>query len=228
MRVLTTILLAFFALNFSNAQSVITEGYISYSASIDSEEPAAALLAVGTSLEVAFKGYRTKIVAKAAGNTVSIVGDHKTKTGLSLMDIMGERKAVKLTSKELDKANKELEKLSDKPMRYTESTKVIAGYTCQKVFMKDKESGANIILYLTNKIKPKNDALVKTLIGEIKGFPLGVVVRKDDTTVSLMATSVTSKTPSDGAFSTKVPSDYTLTTFEELENTAKEKIEKQR
>jgi len=101
---------------------------------------------------------------------------------------------------------------------------VIAGYTCQKVFMKDKESGANIILYLTDKIKPQNDALAKVLIGEIKGFPLGIVVRKDNTTIRLTASTVSTRTPSDGAFSVSVPTGYTVTTIEGLKEEAKNKF----
>jgi hypothetical protein len=224
MRFSMSILVLLLTVSFGNAQSTISDGYISYSISIDSDQPGASLFAVGSSLEVAFKGYNTKIVAKNAGGSVSFVGDNKSVKGLALIDIMSEKMAIKLGSKDQQKAKEEMAKISDNPIRHTEDTKVIAGYTCQKVFMKDKKSGANIILYITDKIKPKNDDLAKVLIGKIKGFPLGIVVRKDNTTLRLTATTVSTRTPSDGAFSVSVPTGYTVKTIEELEEEAKNKF----
>ena len=214
----------------TQAQSAISDGYISYSISIDSDVSAVALLSVGASLEIAFKGEKTKAIAKFAGgtNTVSLVVDHKTQKGLSLMDILGKKKALKLEKDKLQEARAEMEKATKNPMRHTEDTKTIAGYVCQKVLMKDKESGANIILYITDKITPKGDPFAQYVVGEIKGFPLGIVVRHEGTTVRVMAEKVSSRTPSDGAFSLSVPSDYELTTVDGLEKSAKKEIEKNR
>lgn len=213
-----------------NAQSSISDGYIKYTVSIDSEEPAAAFFAMGTTLELAFKGTKTKAVANVASgtNSVSAIADHTKKAGIALMDVLGEKKAMKLTKDDFDKASSEMKKLSDNPMRWTDDTKTIAGYTCQKVLMKHKESGASIIIYVTDKINPKGDPLAQNLISQLKGFPLGIVVRVDGNTVRLMAEKVSSRTPSDGAFSTTVPSGYELTSREQLEENAKDRIEKNR
>jgi hypothetical protein len=214
----------------TQAQSTITDGYISYSISVDSDVAAAAFLSMGSSLEVAFKGDKTKAVAKVAGgtNTVSLVVDHKSSKGLSLMDVLGQKKAFKIEKDKLEKARADMKKATTNPMRHTEDTKTIAGYTCQKVLMKDKESGANIILYITDKIKPSGDPFATYLIGELKGFPLGIVVRHEGTTVRVMAEKVSSRTPSDGAFSLTVPSEYELTTEEGLRDSVKKEIEKNR
>lgn len=218
----------FLILSFKPAPDAITEGFISYSIDVETDQAAAALLTVGSSLEVAFKGNYMKAVARVAGgsNTVSVVADHKNQTGITLMDILGEKKGVKLTKDRFEKAKTDMDKLGENPMRVTDETKTIAGYTCKKVLMKHKESGANVILYLTDEINPKNDPFAQLLISEVKGFPLGIVIRKDETTVKIMADKVTNRAPSDSAFSMSIPSDYTLTTFEELEKTAKSKMEK--
>ncbi|WP_264791110.1 hypothetical protein [Aureispira anguillae] len=218
------------SMSYSQAQSTLSDGYINYSISVDSDEPAAAFLTMGSSLEIAFKGQKTKAVAKVAGgtNTVSLVADHQSESGLSLMDVLGEKKAVKLEKSKFEEAEKELTQIGENPMRLTDDTKTIAGYSCQKVLMKDKKSGANIVLYITSKIKPKGDPFAQLLIGEIKGFPLGIIVRKDGTTVKIMAEKVSARTPSDAAFSLTIPSDYQLTTLENLEKTAQKEIEKNR
>lgn len=211
------------------AQTPLSNGYIKYNVSVDSDLPAASFLSMGTTLEVAFKGKQTKAVARVAGgtNTVQTVADHQTVTGLSLLDVMSEKKAVKLGSADYQKAKEGIEQLAKNPMRVTETTKTIAGYTCQKILMKDKQTGANIILYVTDKINPQGDPLAQQLIKAVKGFPLGVIVRQDNTTVRLTASTVSGQTPSDGAFSQKIPSGYEVTTLKELEATAQKRAQQQ-
>ncbi|MFK7797991.1 MAG: hypothetical protein AB8E82_11100 [Aureispira sp.] len=214
----------------ATAQSTLTNGYIKYNISVDSDLPIASFLSMGTTLEVAFKGQKTKAVAKVAGgtNTVQAVADHQVVKGLSLLDVMGEKKAIKLGSSDYQKAKEGIEKLAKNPMRATESTKTIAGYSCQKILMKDKQTGANIILYVTKKINPKGDALAQQLIKAVQGFPLEVIVRQDATTVRLTASTVTGQTPSDGAFSQNIPSDYEVTTLKEIEAEAQRRAQEQR
>lgn len=230
MRLCTLVLTFFFSIVCLNAQSTLSDGYINYSVSVDSDEPAAAFLTMGSSLEIAFKGKRTKAVAKVAGgtNTISIVADHQAKAGLSLMDVLGEKKALKVDKTKFEQAQNDMKQITTNPMRLTEDVKNIAGYACRKLLMKDKESGANIILYITDKIKPMGDPFAQLLIGQIKGFPLGIVVRKDGTTVRVMAEKVSSRTPSDAAFELTIPSGYQLTTLDDLEDAAKEEIKKNR
>jgi hypothetical protein len=140
---------------------------------------------------------------------------------------MGEKKAIKLGSSDYQKAKEGIEKLANNPMRPTESTKTIAGYSCQKILMKDKQTGANIILYVTKKINPTGDPLAQQLIKAVKGFPLEIIVRQDQTTVRVTASTVTGQTPSDGVFSQKVPSDYEVTTLKDIEAEAKRRAQEQ-
>lgn len=232
LRFIGGLLLSMFLLSAltTTAQSSISNGYLMYNISVDSDQPAAALLAsMGSTFEVAFKGKKTKAVVKIAGasNTVHVVADHATVTGISLMNILGEQNAVRLGSEEYNEAKRAITRLSENPMRLTGDTKTIAGYVCQKILMKDKNTGANIILYVTDKINPQ-DPLARQLVGAIKGFPLSIVVRKDNTTVKATASKVSSQTPSDGAFSQSIPSGYTIKTIRELEQNAEEKIKQKR
>lgn len=222
-----TTTLFFLLLSFKPASTVMTEGFVSYSVEVNSDQAAvAAFLSLGSSLEVAFKDNLMKAVAKVSGNnTVSIVTDYKNQTGITLMDILGEKKGVKLTKDRFEKAKLDVEKFSKNPIRITDETKEIAGYSCKKILMKDKESGANIILYVTHEINPKNNPFADLLFEKIKGFPLGIIIKKDETTVKLTANKVTNQAPSSKVFSTSIPSDFKLTTFEEIEKIAKSKME---
>lgn len=212
------------------AQSNISNGYIKYNVTIESDLPVAALLSMGTTLEIAFKDQQTKAVAKTVGgtNTIQAIANYQTTKGISLLDIMSEKKAVKLGATEYQKAKESIALLANNPMRITESTKVIAGYTCKKILMKDKQTGASIILYVTDKIKPQGDILAQQLIKIVKGFPLRVIVRQENTIVHLTATTVTSQTPSERAFSQEIPSGYKITTVKELEATAQHRVKYKR
>lgn len=221
------ILLLWGSLQTLHAQTSITNGYLSYDVRVDSDEPAAALLtSMGSTLEVAFREQKTKAVAKIAGatNTVHLIADHASLKALSLLNVLGEQKAVRLDQDDYTEAKEAIAQLGDNPMRPTDQTKTIAGYVCQKVLMKDKQSGASIILYVTKKINPK-DPLIRQLSERIKGFPLGIVVRKDNTIVRATATKVSSNAPSDGAFSQSIPSGYQVTTLRDLERSAEQKIQ---
>lgn len=208
-------------------QSTLTNGYLMYNVSVDSDQPAAAMLsAMGSTIELAFKEKKTKMVAKIAGatNTVHLIADHAAVKGLSLLDVLGEKKAVRHGSDDYAEVERAIQLLAANPMRITDQTKNIAGYVCQKILMKDKQSGANIILYVTDRIQPK-DPLARQLYKTIKGFPLGIVVRKDDTTVRATATKIMGTTPSDGAFALSIPSGYEVTSIRELERKAEQKIQ---
>ncbi len=208
-------------------QARLTNGYFMYNISVDSDEPAAAMLsAMGSTVEIAFKEKKTKVVAKIAGatNTVHFVADHAIVKGLSLLDVLGEKKAIRHGSTDYEEVERSIQQLAANPMRATDQTKTIAGYTCQKILMKDKQSGANIILYVTDRLQPQ-DPLVRQLNKAIKGFPLEVVVRKDNTTVRATATKILETTPSNGAFALSIPSGYEVTTIRDLERSAEQKIQ---
>jgi hypothetical protein len=230
MRFLISFLFIFTSLNFSRAQTSLSDVYINYTIDVDSDEPVAALVSLGATLEIAFRGYSTKCMLKVAGgtNSVTALADHKTNSAIALMDLVDGKKALKISADKYNDALGDIKKISENPIRYTDDSKSIAGYQCQKVFMKHTESGANVIFYITNKIKPQKDLLAKALYAEIKGFPLEILVRKEGTTVRLTARKVSDQVPSSSAFSLDIPSSYKLTSIDELKEDAKKNIKEKR
>lgn len=216
---LVALLMSFATLSFG--QSTITDGYISYGVDINSDQPMVAMFASGSSLEMAFSGNKSKVVAKVAGsNTVSLIADNGLSKALALMDVMGDKKAVKLDKSNFADAKKQLQNFKNNPQKLSDETKVIEGYTCKKILMKDKESGASIIFYVTDKIQPQGE-LAKDFMAHFKGFPLGIVVRQGSTTVRLTANKISDKVPSSNLFSQAIPDGYEMSTIKELEEKAK-------
>lgn len=230
MRFLIPFVFIFTFLNFSRAQKAVSDVYINYTIDVDSDEPVAALVSLGATFEVAFNGYNTKGMLNVAGgtNSVTVIAEHKTNSAIALMDLVDGKKALKVPSDKFNDALNDIKKISENPIRYTDDTKSIAGYQCQKVFMKHKESGANVIFYITNKINPQKDMLAKALYDEIKGFPLEILVRKEGTTVRITASKVSGQVPSSAAFSLDIPSTYKLTSIDELKEDAKKNIQEKR
>ena len=66
------------------------------------------------------------------GDQVTIF-DGETKTSISLMDVMGQKIAVK---KSVDEINLERKKYNDLQITFSDETKEIAGYTCKKAIVK--------------------------------------------------------------------------------------------
>ncbi len=205
----------------SNAQSTVKNGSISYSISVDSDEPAAAFLASGSSLKLYFSGAKIKVAAEVMGgaNSGRAIIDEKKSTGLVILDVLGEKKAIILEKKYFDDADKETAKFAKNPIRKLEATKTIAGYLCSKVLMKDLESGTNLIFYVTNKIQPQNDYFNKKL----GGFPLGVYIRKNGTTVKITAKKIYNQTPKSSTFDLVIPGGYQSISVAELHRTLRNK-----
>lgn len=208
-----------------SAQSQVHDFYVNYSVDIDSDQSMISLLSIGTSVEVAFKGAFSKTNIRLAGgsNKISMVADNNAVIATVLLDIVEGKKAFQMDASKRTEMETALQKIGENPMRYTDSYKNIAGYDCQKVFMKHLASGANIIVYLSQQLAPKQDAVFQAFYKQMKGFPLGVVVRKDATTVRIMATEVQTKLGSTNVFSTKIPEGYEKTTLEAIRDAAEKK-----
>ena len=109
------------------------------------------------------------------------------------------------------KAKKELKGEVEKPViEYTEESKQILGYTCNKAITTDKH-GNKIEVYFTEELKIE----VTNSIEGMKGFPMKIVVNQD---MFIMTQTVTSiKKGEVKKIKMEIPSDYEFKSFEELQ-----------
>ncbi len=137
------------------------------------------------------------------GGESSVIINSTTGETLTLMNVMGQKYATKMTPEDV--------KDEDKPeVEYTEETKEILGYMCKKAIATDKE-GNEVDVFYTEEI----DVKVSSSVNGIKGFPMQVIITQDMFTMTQTVTEI--KKGKVKKIKMEVPSDFELKTIEELQ-----------
>lgn len=204
----------------SSEATTIKNGTILYTMNVQSDEPGAAMLNNST-FEVAFNGQYSKLIGKVMGGVVggNFILDASAKSGLALLDIMGQKRAIKMTNSDIEKAKKSTDGMSAGKVQFLQGTKTIAGYVCKKALVKDPENpDSQVIVYICETIQPESAGLMDNMLKVFKGFPLGMEIKNGTNKVTIMASEVSKKIPKKSEFDQSIPNGYQLTTIEELEN----------
>jgi len=165
-------------------------------------KPMAGMLPKSSSVDV--KGELSKTTTpNAMGGEINVIINSTTGETLTLMNLMGQKYATKMTPEDV--------KEEDKPkIEYTEDTKEILGYVCKKAIATDQD-GNEIEVYYTEEI----DVKVSSSINGVKGFPMQVIISQDMFTMTQTVTEI--KKGKVKKIKMEVPSDFELKTIEELQ-----------
>jgi hypothetical protein len=164
-------------------------------------------------LTVAIKGEKSRTdIQTGMGNTIEI-SDYALKTKTTLLDMMGQKFAIRSTWEEIQK---EMESEAKGQVTLTPETKTIAGYNCKKatVTVDDKGTKYTFDVYYTGDLGPKAANFDNPVYKDIDGVLLEFAMQTPQFTMKFSATSVEKKSISAKDF--EIPADYTLTTKEEL------------
>jgi len=140
-----------------------------------------------------------------------VISNQKDKSATTLMDMMGNKYAVKMTAEEIEKEKAKMN-TPKYDTKLTDETKVIAGYKCKKAIASTKD-GNDMVIYYTNDIVAKNQNFSDQYKG-VEGFPMEYQMSQNGMNMKLLAKSVSKEKVDDAKF--VIPSDYKLTTKEEL------------
>lgn len=166
-------------------------------------------------LTVSIKGAKSRTdIQTGMGNTVEI-SDYTTKTKLTLLDMMGQKFAIRSTWEEIQK---EMSAEAKGQVQLTSETKMIAGYNCKKAIVKVDDKGTKYTydVFYTNELGPKDANFDNAVYADIDGVLLEFSMKTPQFTMKFTAASVEKKVISSKDFD--IPADYTLTTQEELRN----------
>jgi outer membrane lipoprotein-sorting protein len=159
-----------------------------------------------------------KVKIDMMGGLVSIntILDESKKEGLMLMDMMATKKAVKIGKSDFEKGSSQaLPKVIS-----SNETQKIAGFSCKKSTLKT-EDGQVITIYTSDEIQPKNSSFLQKMVGNLKGFPLGLeMLLPDGGKLKVWAKDIIKKSPDKSEFNLKIPDGYEKTTMEELQKQA--------
>jgi GLPGLI family protein len=166
-------------------------------------------------LTVSIKGTKSRTDMQMSGmNTVEIT-DYNDKTKVALLNIMGQKYAIRQTAAEIEK---EMAESGVPSVELSAETKVIAGYTCKKAVVTVNDDGVKSTyeVYYTNELGNRIVNFDSPYYKDIDGVLLEFSLKNRDVNMQFTATSVEKKGLSSKDF--EIPSDYVLTTQEELKN----------
>jgi GLPGLI family protein len=201
MKKLTTLFALCFSLLLS-AQDFegVIEYEITYEELDDQMKPYEAMMPKSSTVEI--KGDMARVITPnpATGGSNTVITNSKTQEAITLMDIMGNKVALKSDAEAKDEDNPEVE--------YEEETKEIQGYTCKKATV--EADGTEMTIYYTEELPSIN--LDNT--GSIKGFPMELTMENSMMTMVQKVKSMERKEVKE--IKMEVPKDYKLVTKEEL------------
>jgi hypothetical protein len=152
---------------------------------------------------------RTEISMGSIG-TSTIIFNGEDKTGFTLMDIMGQKYAIKMTADDIDA---EIAKLPETNVVITDETKEIAGYTCKKAILKMKGEEHNV--YFTEELGDGKINFSNPVFKDIKGVMLEYSYEENGLNMNLSAVKVEKMKVTDSEF--ELPEGFQIVTKSELE-----------
>jgi len=192
------------------------EGVITYKISYpDSKFTEAQLNMFPKVMTVSIKGSKALTeMNTGAGNQIVIL-DYVSKTKVALINMMGQKYAIKQTAQDIEKENAGQPKGT---VNVTNETKNIAGYTCKKAIVTSDEDGvkSTFEVWFTDELGGKDANFDDPLYKDINGVMLEFIIKNPQFSMKLSTTSVEKKAVSAKDF--EIPADYTLTTKEELKS----------
>jgi len=154
------------------------------------------------------KGAKTKTEQTTGmGSTISIYdGDAVTST--TLMNMMGNKVAIKMDKEELKKQ----EPKRDPKITYIDETKEIAGYKCHKAEVTYGEKDESLTVYYTEEIHAQE---AKSQYKGLKGFPMQYEIYNQGLKMIMTVKEVKKEAIADAEFTT--PEDYQTMKMEDFQ-----------
>ena len=203
----------------TQAQKAVKQAKITYSIQVESDNMMAAMLN-GSQMNLYFQKDWGRFDMNMMMGLVKVESIMSPKEGLVTMSMMGNNKAIKLDAKQIKdmQAKGQEKQIAAEDITYhKDQTKTILGYECYKVSIKREGLSEPMTVYVTDQIRPKQVTQVQQQLSGIKGFPLAYTIVQEGMTLNFEAIEIDTKKQPKELFSTKVPKDYEVMSFEELQ-----------
>ena len=213
MKKITYLLIAVFAISLSSCSLFKNDkpfkGYIKYSIDYEGDVDEATLAQLPTSTKEYYKDHKVRKENETAMGGIYTISDNANMEIIMLLDIMGQKLAVKQDSADLKEAFAEIGEIEVNP---TGETKEILGYNAKKVEIEVED---NIFTaYTTTEIKSPANAHLADQFKNVEGVILEYSVTQRGITSTYTATELEKEKVADEMFT--IPEDYELKTQEEL------------
>jgi GLPGLI family protein len=199
----------------SAQKNVPFEGIVKYAISFEGSglPPQALAMLNGAESVIYIKGDKRRTDMNVAIQSTSAIMDSKTKSIITLMDIMGQKYLIRMNEADI---KKEEEKAPEISWKYLDETKEIAGYKCKKAeaTVKPKDGKEEVVnIFYTEEI-PTSD--VKEVYKGIKGFPMEFMMNQNGIKMTFTTKSVSKELVADAKFD--IPKEgYKETTMDDFQ-----------
>ncbi len=179
------------------------EGHIFYTVAPQGDIDASVSAQLPTEIQMYFKGNKTRMEQKTPMGSAIIIGDISTKEQVVLIDMMGQKMALKSTKEETEKSQAEIPQGT---ITLGTETKQIAGYNCKKAdFTQD---GKTATIFIADELDIPNSNW-QTQFKDVQGVMLEytqVAGQEGDIKMLITAKEVKKEKVKDVMFT--VPTDY--------------------
>ncbi len=207
-----TVIAVAIAMTSVKAQTKISEGSVTYTITMtDNDMDPQVASMMPKEMTVSFKGDRSKSDMKMGMGNVSAIYDVKAKMLITLMDMMGQKNAIKMSEADMEKESGKQPKTS---IKYLDDTKVICGYTCHKAEVSTEGDKHKQVVYYTKDIVSKNANAMKGGLKGIEGFPLEYEMNMKGMGMKMTAKSISKDKVDDAIF--KIPEGYKEMTMDDV------------
>jgi Domain of unknown function (DUF4412) len=192
------------------------EGVITYKISYpDSKFTESQLAMFPKLMTVMVKGSKSKTEMSTGMGNQTEINDYTDKTKIALLDMMGQKYAIKETAAEIQK---DMEKEPTAKVEVTNETKTIAGYLCKKAIVTAEQDGEKTVyeVWFTNEIGSKDANFDNALYKDIDGVLMEFLMKTPQITMKFTVSSVEKKSVPAKEF--EIPAEYKLTTKDELKS----------
>lgn len=196
------------------AQTKFEEGKITYTISysdMDIDPQSASMLP--TESVMYFKDNMSRIEMSMSMGSTIVIANGKTGEATTLMDMMGHKISMKMTKEDKEKMMKKNKEKVDIKIKYTEGSKKICGYNCNRAEITYDDEKNPLEVYYTTDITAYNPNF-NDQYPELKGFPLQYTVSENEMTMKLTAKEIKSGSLDKSLF--EVPPGYKETKPEDL------------
>ncbi|MBM3436094.1 MAG: DUF4412 domain-containing protein [Bacteroidetes bacterium] len=150
------------------------------------------------------------------GSSITLYNS-ETKTGATLMDMMGQKLAMKITPEDVEK---EIAESPGVTVVNVDETKEIAGYECKKARIRIKEKNSDketeVSVYYTDKLGSGGLNYNNPMFKDIQGVMLEYTVKEGKIEMTFTAVSVEKGKVADSEF--EIPVGYQVMSASELKN----------
>ncbi len=142
--------------------------------------------------------------------------DTKTKSGVILMNAMGQKMGAKITPADYEKMQEENKGLLSGDVELISGTETVLGYKCNKAKVITNE-GQEMLVYYTKTIKPLTiPGADKIFVEGIDGMPIKYEMEIQGSAIAVTLESLTEGSVKVGDFSYEIPEGYTELTYQQL------------